>query len=646
MAMGGYAGKFLYIDLTTGTIREQPLDSGFARENIGGLGFGAKIFLGLIKDKPDFDALSPDNPFVLMTGPLTGIRMEAVARWCVGAKSPLTGCWGDANAGGSFGARLKFAGYDGIVITGAAHTPTYIHIDDGNVELRDARKHWGQDVYAVTDELIAGNRAESREPAEVLAIGPAGENLVRFASIVSNKRHVAGRTGMGAVWGSKRLKAIFVRGTGAPDVVHPDRLKRLRAELQEVFRESIYIEALRSFGTASHMDVGIVSGDIPIKNWQQTDWELFDDIGPIAYEQKLMVGRKSCYGCSVACKREAEVKDGPFEFGKGPGPEYQTIATFGTLCLNANIESIGKANELCNRYGMDTISCGSTIAFAMECFEHGLISERDTDGVKLTWGNSEAIVAMVEKIGKREGFGQILSQGSARAAEEIGGNAADFLTTVKGLEAPMHDPRSAHGYGLAYAVSPRGACHVASLGFSIESGIMYLPEFEEMVGDLEELASEGKAELNIIAEDYGMFFSSCAVFCNLGAAPLSATQAVDMVNHVTGFDYTVQEVIELGRRIWYLKRGLSNLFGARAEDDRLPRRLMTPMEDGPTAGSVPDMDMMLREYYQLRGFNEDGVPRKDVLEEMGLLELAELLYRPSAERDSSSATNPAASIKA
>ena len=625
--MDGYAGKILYIDLSSGNIDVKPLDSDFAREYIGGLGLGSRIYLDLIKDKPDFDALSADNPFVLMTGPLTGIRMNAVARWTVAAKSPLTGLWGDSNIGGFFGAELKFAGYDGIVITGEADRPSYIYIDDNKIEIRDAQKYWGKDVYTVNDEMIADNKGESRKSGQVFTIGPAGENLVRFASIINNKGHVAGRTGIGAVWGAKKLKAIFVRGTGKLTVAHPDRLDNLRTELKELYADSITIESLRAFGTASHMDVGIISGDIPIKNWQQTEWEFFDEIGPIAYGDKILTGNKTCYACGVACKREAEVKEGPFKFDKGPGPEYETIGTFGTMCLNSSMESIGKANDICNRYGMDTITCGSTIAFAIECFENGLINEKDTGGLKLTWGNSEAIVAMTEKIGKKEEFGAILSEGSAKAAEQIGGNASDFLTTVKGLEAPMHDPRTAHGYGLAYAVSPRGACHMASLNYLIEGGGMYLPEISELADEITGMSSEGKAKLNIACQDFGIFFSHCAVFCNLGAMPLNATQAVDMVNHVTGFDYTLEELMRLGRRIWYLKRGLSNLFGGRAEHDRLPKRLLTPMETGPTEGSVPDMDLMLKEFYELRGFKDDGVPKREVFEELGLPELAELLYR-------------------
>ncbi|MCD6586819.1 MAG: aldehyde ferredoxin oxidoreductase family protein [Desulfobacteraceae bacterium] len=622
--MGGYAGQILYIDLTSGNIEKKPLDRNFARKHIGGLGFGTQLYLDLIKGNPVFDALSESNPFILMTGPLTGLKMNGVARWTVCSKSPLTGFWGDSNVGGFFGAYLKFAGYDGIVITGKAKTPSYLFINDDSVEIRNAEKYWGKDIYTVTDGLKEDLKPESKRTGQVLAIGPAGEKLVKFASLINNKGHAAGRTGMGAVWGSKQLKAIYVSGTGKVDIADPEKLEALKIELDEVYEESIGISAIHSSGTATHMDVGIISGDIPIKNWQLSDWDQIDDIGPTEIEEKIFAGHKTCYGCSVACKKNAEVKDGPFKMEKGPGPEYETIATFGTMCLNPSIESIAKANDICNRYGMDTITCGSTIAFAMECFENGLITEKDTDGLSLTWGNSEAIVQMTEKIAKQEGFGAVLAQGSLKAAEHIGGNATDFLTTVKGLEAPMHDPRNAHGYGLAYAISPRGACHEASLTFEAEGGMIYIPEIPELSADLPE-GSDERAQLNVVAQDYGMFFSNCAVFCNLGGMPLNATQALNMVNYVTGFDYTLNEVMEIGRRVWYLKRGLTNLFGARAEDDRLPKRLMTVMEDGPTEGSLPDMDKMLAEFYELRGFNKNGIPAKSILDSIDLQDLATLL---------------------
>jgi aldehyde:ferredoxin oxidoreductase len=409
------------------------------------------------------------------------------------------------------------------------------------------------------------------------------------------------------------------------DIAHPGKLKALRSELKAIYAESIYISSIQSAGTPAHLDVGIIAGDIPIKNWQMSDWEDFDELGPASIEEKIHAGDRTCYACTVACKKNAEVKEGPFKIKKGPGPEYETIAAFGTMCLNADIESVAKANEICNRYGMDTISCGATIAFAIDCFENGLLSTEETGGIELRWGNAAAIVAMAEKIGKNEGFGAVLAKGSAKAAESIGKGASRFLTTVKGLEAPMHDPRNAHGFGLAYGVSPRGACHEASLVFEVEGGAMYVPELPELADDLPE-GSQGRAELNVACQDYGMFFSHCAIFCNLGAAPLNATQAVGMLNHVTGFDYTLEEVMKIGRRLWYLKRGLTNLFGARAKDDRLPARLMTPLPEGPTAGSIPDMELMLKAFYKLRGLNEDGVPRETVLREQNLADLADLIY--------------------
>ena len=622
----GYAGKILYCNLSARTIETRPLDMDFAREYIGGMGFAARIYFDLIKDAPDVDAYSPENPFVIMTGPLTGMKLSGVARWCVCSRSPQTGFFGGCNVGGFFGAHLKFAGYDGIVITGKASSPVYVFIDDDKVEIRDAEKYWGKDIYDVTDELNEDNRGDTKKSGQVFAIGPAGEKLVKFASIVHNKGHVAGRTGMGAVWGSKNLKAIYVRGSGKLQVAQPDKFEPLRAELKEMYAENTIMLSINEFGTNAHMNTGLPGGDIPMKNWQLGEWDRAEELSPVVFNDKILTGRKTCYGCAVACKREGEIKDGPYKFCKGPGPEYETVAAFGTMCLNSSFESISKANDICNRLGMDTISCGATIAFAMECYEKGLITDKDTGGLDLVWGNAEAIVALTEKIGRREGFGDMLSEGSRRAAEHIGGNAQDFLSTVKGLEAPMHDPRAAHGYGLAYAVSPRGACHMASLEYPIEGGLMYLPEYDELQLDLIATSSEGKVALNILSQDFGTFFSDCAVFCNLGATPLNVTQALDLVNFVTGFDYTLDEILRLGRRIWYLKRGLTNIFGASARDDVLPKRMRTPLSEGPVEGSAPDMEMMISDFYRLRRISPDGYPEREVLEELDLHELAGLLH--------------------
>lgn len=327
----------------------------------------------------------------------------------------------------------------------------------------------------------------------------------------------------------------------------------------------------------------------------------------------------------MRCKRRAEVKEGPFRSGPGPGPEYETVAGFGSLCLNTDLEAIGKANDLCNRLGLDTITCASAVAFALECHENGLISAAEADGLDLSWGNAESMIRLVEKIGRREGIGDLLAEGTERASASLGGGSEQFLTTVKGLEAPMHDPRWAHGFGLAYAISPRGACHMSGVEYPVEGGGMYIPEIPEMAAEITEMSSEGKAELNVAAQDFGTFFSSCAVFCNLGAMVLNATQAVEMVNHATGFDYTLEEVVGIGRRVWYLKRGLSNLFGARTEHDCLPIRLRTVLDEGPTEGSSPNMELMLQEFYRLRRLQPDGLPERSVLEEMGMHTLTDAL---------------------
>lgn len=624
---GGYAGRVLQVDLTTGRHEVLPLDPQMARRYLGGSGIGARLYLDLIKGGPLPDPLAPENPVVIMTGPLTGVKADAVARWTMSSRSPLTGFWADANVGGHFGAELKAAGYDGLVITGKADSPAYLAVDGADVQVRDASSYWGADVYEVTDRLTEDLRSPEGARGQVLAIGPAGERLVRFAAVGTRKRHWAGRTGIGAVWGAKNLKAIHVRGSGTVPIAFPERFQTLRSELKALYADDLLIEALRAFGTIASIDLGTLTGDVPYRNWGSGSWPGVDELSSVAYQEQLLTGNATCYACGVRCKREVEVRDGPYAGVTGAGPEYETLCVFGPLCLNTDLASIAKANELCNRYGMDTMSCGVTIAFALECFETGLLGAEHWAGPPPGWGDAAAIVELVDLIGRREGLGDLLADGSAAVAARLGAGAEALLSTVKGLEAPMHDARSAHGLALAYAVSPRGACHNASLQYPIEPGGMFVSDMPELAVELEEQSSVGKAALNVATQDYGVFFAGCAVFCNLGARPLSAAQAVELVDCVTGAEYTLEELLQVGRRVWFLKRGLSNLFGARAEHDRLPPRLLAALDEGPTAGSVPDMDLMLREFYQLRGIDSDGVPGRTVLEGLGLRDLADLMER-------------------
>jgi aldehyde:ferredoxin oxidoreductase len=598
------------------------------RGYLGGVGLGARAYLDLVGGPPMPDPLSPENPVVLMTCPLTGIKADAVARWVMCSRSPLTGCWADSNVGGHFGAALKSAGYDGVVITGAASSPVQVWITDDAVEMRDASDCWGLDVYDTTDRLDAAMRAEGAHRGEVLAIGPAGERLVRFANVGNRGRHWAGRAGLGAVWGAKRLKAVCVRGSGDIPVALPDRFAAVRSELKALYADDLLIEALRAFGTIASVDLGTMTGDVPYRNWRDGEWADADLLSSVEYHEQIYARNATCHACGVRCKREARVDHGPFAGVSGAGPEYETLVAFGHLCLNADLPSIARANELCNRMGMDTISCGAAVAFAIECLEAGLIDEERWPGPHPAWGDAQGIVDLVEQIGRAEGIGLLLAEGSARAADRLGDEAQDLLTTVKGMEAPMHDPRSAHGLGLAYAVSARGACHNAGLQYPIEPGGMFVPDLPGLNMEWEEQSSEGKAAMNVATQDYGVFFAGCAGFCNLGGRPLSAAQAVEMVNSVTGADYTLEELMGVGRRVWLLTRTLSSLCGARAKDDRLPPRLTRPLDSGPTEGSVPDMDLMLREFYDLRGLDDRGIPRPETLAAAGLHELIPLLPRP------------------
>ena len=625
--MGAYTGKILKVDLTAGTTESWTYPEELRRTWLGGSGIAVRLFIDLIKDHPQLDALSPDNPSIVMTGPLTGQRISSVARFVVCAKSPLTGVWGESNCGGFFGPELKFAGFDGIVITGAAGKPAYLHIEDGAAEIRDAGAYWGLDTYEATDRLIGDNPpASGKRKGQAFVIGPCGERRIPFASIHNNKGRAAGRTGMGAVMGSKKLKGIFVRGTGKIGPEDEAAFKAFKEELKEISDGNITLAGLNEFGTPSHMDVGIISGDIPFKNWSAGEWEDFDEIAPIAYGEKVLVKSATCYACGVACKRIAEVKEGPFQTPKGPGPEYETVGVFGMMCLNSSIESIVRCNEICNRQGLDTIQTGATVAFAIECFESGLITPEQAGGLELKWGASEAIVALTGRIAAQEGWlGELLSHGTVHAAGVIGGNAGDFVTSVRKLDAPMHDGRAAFGYQLAYATSHLGASHMSHVQYMVEGGGMFLPEFPESIDEIDEKSIEGKAELAVLCHDFGNFFSQAAIFCNLGGMILTATQACAAVSAAVGYEIVPEQACRIGRRMHLAKRALGNLWGSGRNDDQLPPRLRMALNEGPCEGLEVDLETMLARYYELRGFDESGRPSRAQLEELGLADVADLI---------------------
>jgi aldehyde:ferredoxin oxidoreductase len=614
--MGGYKNRILEVDLFDSKMNTTDVPVEDKRRFIGGSGVSAKLFLDRFNIHAD--PLSPDNPLIIMNGPLTGTTLPGTSRFAVCGKSPLTDIWGEGTCGGNFGPELKFAGIDGIIFKGASPKPVYLSIEDDKIELRDASELWGMDNYTITD-FLKHRHGKDKKP-KVLSIGPAGENLVKFAAICNDKGDFIGRTGMGAVMGSKRLKAVVVKGSKRVEVFHPDQYEALRKSLVVKSRDAMVAQSFRSMGTDVGMDLFMMTGDVPIKNWMiGEDLELSANLGGPAMTERYLKKNHACSFCPIACKRIVKVDEGPFKTDEGPGPEYETCATFGTLIMNHDLAGVIKANEWCNRYGMDTISCGATIAFAMEAFEKGLITRKDTDGIDLTWGNISGAIELLHKIGKKEGIGAVLSEGTREAANRLGKSAEEFC-----IEVPMHDPRGFHGMGLAYMTSIRGACHLMHLSLGVEQGISTYPEAgfqENYIGQ----TSEEKAEMVKLCEDLGLPCNSL-VICEYVAWTLSANELAEMVRVTTGFDFTLKDLLTCGERTWLLKRGLGNLMGVSKKDDRLPQRILTPLKEGAAAGSVPDVEKLLREYYEIRGLNEDGVPKREVLIKAGLEDLAEKLH--------------------
>jgi len=616
----GYAQRLLEVNLSNGEIRKTPLDEAQMRDFLGGAGLAARLFLD--RFSPRVDPLSDENPLFVMTGPLVGTLFPGSSRFAVCARSPLTGYWGVGTCGGNLGPELKFAGYDGIQVEGRADKPVYLLIEDEKVEVRDAGDLWGKDIYEVTK--ILKERHSDKRKAKVLAIGQAGENQVRFAAIGNDNAHFIGRTGMGAVMGSKQLKAIVVQGTGKVLPALPDEYKEIRERVLEKCKTSMIAQSMKSMGTAAAMDLGMMTGDVPIRNWTRGEFEGSSNIGGPAMTAEYLTRGHACFACPIACKRVVKVEEGPYQTPEGPGPEYETLCTFGSYIENENLEAIIKANELCNRYGLDTISCGATIAFAMECYEKGIITSKETDGVELRWGDINAALKMVDGIALRRGIGDLLAEGSLEAAKKLGKDAEDLVVAVKGLEVPAHDPRGFHGMGLEYAVGYRGACHLQHLSLYIEQGMSPFVE-AGLRSDYPGPESEGKAEMAFLSQNLGVPAGSVCI-CVFVYACLEAKDVADMIHSVTGWDYSMKDLLAAGERLWLLQRGMTNLMGARAADDRLPGHILTPLNEGMAAGSAPDMQRMIKEFYKIRGLDANGLPRKDVLDKHGLSDLAEKLH--------------------
>lgn len=614
---GGYHDRIAWIDLTEGTIDVRPMDAGDAERFMGGGCLGAAILARLVDGTTD--PLGPGNPLIMMTGPFAATSVPAGSRHEVIALSPLTGGYGEANCGGAFGRQLKQCGLDGLVFTGTSASPKVLVIEGETLRLEEAGDLWGQEIYACDDAL----KARYGKDVVNAVIGPAGERMVPLATICHDGRHtrLAGRCGMGAVMGSKRLKAVTVSGRGSrkTPVARADDLKNSTKAFTPELQNKL--DSFRTYGTGGGLIVCNQIGNLPIDNWRtaQND-DLASKITGTVVTREIQVKRGGCKRCPILCSRTVRVKDGPFATeGVVSGPEYETLAGFGSLLGNDDLASIAKANERCNQLGIDTISTAMVIAFAAECFEEGVITTGDTGGLELGFGKPEAMLALVERIGRAEDdFGRALGRGSRYAASAFGGSAAEYALEVKGLELPMHDPRFSWGQGLSYATGNRGACHLAAMAGDFENGCT-IPELgypESQPGR----QREGKAALTATLQNLMGVLDSLVIckFTVIGDAT-SFSLMRDWYGMISGREGTVEDFMEIGERGFTLKRLINNRRDIGRELDTLPPRMRKLRKVGGDIDfDVPPLAPMLGDYYEVRGWTEDGRPARPTLTRLGL----------------------------
>jgi aldehyde:ferredoxin oxidoreductase len=621
--MTGYVGKTLTVDLNRLSFEVEDLDRDLARRHLGGSSFAAGLLAGMDWQQ---DPFHPETDLVFVTGPITGTSAPASARYVVCSKSPLTGGWGEAHASGYWGPELKYAGFDAIIIKGKAERPVYLSISDQKAQLKSAAHLMGQDTYSTETEL----RKELQDKkARVLCIGPAGEKMSRMAAIINDHGRAAARGGLGAVMGSKNLKAIAVRGHGKLKIFDESGFRKLTKALHQMITASPARDALHSHGTNVGMEGFYAKGDVPIKNWAQGAWDenIMKLYGP-EVSRRILSATSSCRACPIGCGRIIEVKEGEYAGLVGKGPEYETIAAFGPLCLNDNIEAIAKANDLCNRYGLDTISTGAAVAMAMECYEKGLLKSKDLDGLELTWGNHKAMVKLVEKIGAREGIGDLLAEGTLRAAQKIGNDAEEAAIHVKGLELPMHDPRAFNSWAVSYSTVSRGGCHIAAPTYWLERGVTF-PDlgFPEQ---LDPSSAENKGKWTAVFQDFCEVLESMVTckFCLYGG--VRSNHIIEMISLCTGRDMDFQQMLKIGERANNIKRLINLKLGFGPKDDSLPERIRSlSLHNGGTGGYTPaaDMDLMLSDYYRYRGWTKDGVPTRKKFDELDLSNALSENYR-------------------
>ncbi len=600
--MNGWIGKILRVNLTNGEFKVEDLDKNLAIKFLGGRGLGSKILYDEID--PRIDPLGPENKLILATGPLTGTSASAAGRYMAITKSPLTGTIACSNSGGHFGPELKFSGFDMIIIEGKAKEPVYLYIEDGALEIRDAKSIWGKTTHEATDQI----HEETDIDSKIACIGPGGERLVRFACIVNDKHRAAGRSGVGAVMGSKNLKAVAVRGSGSIKVADKEAFRKITVEcFKKVKSNPVTSKGLPSYGTAVLVNIINASGIFPARNFQDSVFEGAEKISGEAIADRILIRNRACFSCPIGCGRVVRVKNPKYEC-MSEGPEYESDWSLGACCGVDNLDAIAKGNFLCDLLGLDPISTGVTIACAMELFERGIISTADTGRI-LRFGDEDAMLDMIRAIGYREGFGDILAEGSYRMAERFG--HPEYSISVKKQEFPAYDARGAQGMGLQYATSNRGACHVR--------GYMTAPEILGSPVKLDPFDTKDKAQWDKTFQDLTAVVDSSGL-CLFNTFAFGIDEIAEYLKAATGIQIDNQELMKTGERIWNLERLFNLKAGLTFRDDTLPERLLKePVKSGPAKGRVVELDRMLPEYYKLRGWNNEGVPTENKLKELGLI---------------------------
>ena len=604
----GYAAKILEINLTTKKISTQKIKPIWAEQLIGGNGFATKLLYDKVPAKTN--PLSEKNVLIFMIGPLQGTRIPACGnRTAIITKSPLTNLFMGSYFGGSFGAELKFAGYDGIVISGKSENPVYLYIKDDLVELRNAKEFWGLKTYEAQVKLLA---QLNEKRAATVCIGPAGEKQVKIACIISGT-HASGRGGTGAVMGSKNLKAIVVKGSKGLNLPDIQSLEKYTDKLTDRFRNNpVTGKILPDYGTTLSVDGAIKLGLLGTRNWQYETFERAKEIGGETFKNKFAIKNSSCFACPVACAKVYKVNDGKYKGTVSTGPEYETIWSLGSNCDNGDPSSIIKADRLCDDLGIDTISTGAAIGLAMECYEKGIITSEETGGIKLEWGDTDVILSLIEQIGHKKGFGSKLGEGTRFVGKMYG--AEKLTCECKGLEIPGHSPRGLPGMAIGFATSNRGGTHQDGRPTAEKAGIVDRLDFD----------GKGEYILNVQRQTA---IADCLICCRFTEGIFGITNItediVDVLNRVTGMDLSINQVIQVADRVCNLERAFNVREGASRKDDTLPYRVMnTPIPFGPSKGQyIPKkaFNKELDSYYQKRGWDIiTGVPKKETLIELDL----------------------------